>query len=156
MTSTTATPTKACRVGFNTAAVQKAEHESPYGNPSILPLVAEFCAYVQCPVHVYPGFCLDHQENLRAYSSESPKIQYVSGFTTLESILPNLQEKLPLEEIYGLAITLVASIFQLSHTPWLENEWSKKNIAFLRASGDPPPVVDIKYPYLIQTFPQGK
>src|SRR5690242_9144882 len=107
MTSTPATSTKARRVGFNTAAIQKAEHEPPYGNPSILPLVAEFCTYVQCPVHASPGFCLDHQENLRAYCSESSEIQYVSDFTTLESILPNLQEKLPLEEIYGLAITLV-------------------------------------------------
>lgn len=122
----------------------------------MLPLVPEFCAYAQCPVHTYPGFCLDNQDNLRAYSSERAKIQYVKTFTTMDSLLPGLQEKLPLEEIYGLAITLVASIFQLSHTPWLESEWSKNNIAFLRASGDPPPIVDIKYPYLVKTFPRGE
>ena len=40
--------------------------------------------------------------------------EYVPQSLTLEALLPHFEAKLPITEVYGLAITLVASIFQLS------------------------------------------
>jgi hypothetical protein len=63
---------------------------------------------------------------------------------------------LPQEDVYCLAITLVASVFQLSHTPWLDQKWSKKQIVFLRAGDSHSLAIDIKYPYLLRDFLQGE
>jgi len=128
----------------------------PYTKPSTLPQAKEFCQYFQEPAQTSVGFCVDDAGRLRLYPLVSPAIQYVNQCATLETLLPKLQGKLPLEELYCLAITLVASIFQLSHTPWLHQEWTKKDIAFLRASSNIPQEVDIKYPYLVRDFSQSK
>ncbi|KAL1591520.1 hypothetical protein SLS60_011912 [Paraconiothyrium brasiliense] len=123
-----------------------------YAEPSTLARVEDFCQYLQQPAHTSIGFCVDGTGSLRLYSSVSPAVHYVNQCATLEALLPELQGKLPLEELYCLAITLVASVFQLSHTPWLQREWTKKNIAFLRVSNNVPLGVDIKYPYLVRDF----
>ncbi|PVH93754.1 hypothetical protein DM02DRAFT_603527 [Periconia macrospinosa] len=126
--------------------------DPPYTKPSTLPQVKEICQHLEQPAQVSVGFCVDDVGSLRLYSSESPATQYVDQSATLETILPELQENVSLEELYCLAITLVASVFQLSHTPWLQREWTKKDIAFLRASSNAPLNVDIKYPYLARDF----
>jgi hypothetical protein len=144
------------RVRITVSTAQGTQQNSPYAEPSTLPQIVDFCQYLQQPAHPSVGFCVDDAGSLRAYSSTTPTIQYVNQYTTLESLLPNLQAKLPLEELYCLAITLVASVFQLSNTPWLDREWTKKDIAFLRASSSLPLIVDIKYPYLVRDFVQGK
>lgn len=128
----------------------------PYDDPSKLQQVTDFCQYIRQPPHASAGFYLDDTGNLRAYSSPGPAVQYVDQRLTLESILPSLQGRLPLEELYCLAITLVASVFQLSHTPWLDRKWNKKDIAFLRACNNLNLAVDIKYPYLIKVFLQSE
>jgi hypothetical protein len=80
---------------------------------------------------------------------------YAQQSLSLEALLPRFQTKLPLEEVYGLAITLVASMFQLSHTPWLETKWSKKNIMFARANSKMSLTVDLRYPSLVKEFDRG-
>lgn len=144
------------RVRVRVSIAQGTSQGSPYNDPSNLPQVTDFCQYIRQPAHPSVGFCLDDTGSLRAYSSPRPAVQYVDQRLTLESLLPSLQARLPLEELYCLAITLVASVFQLSHTPWLDQKWSKKDIAFLRASNNPPLAVDIKYPYLVRDFLQSE
>lgn len=144
------------KVRITVSTAEGTSQGPPYNDPSNLPQVADFCQYIRQSARVSVGFCLDGTGSLRAYTSPSPAIQYVDQCLTLESLLPSLQARLPLEALYCLAITLVASVFQLSHTPWLDQKWSKKNIAFLRASNDPPLTVDIRYPYLLRDFLQSE
>jgi hypothetical protein len=46
-------------------------------------------------------------------------------------------------------------MFQLSHTPWLETKWSKKNIMFARANNKMSLTVDLRYPSLVKEFERG-
>jgi hypothetical protein len=80
---------------------------------------------------------------------------YVQQSLSLEALLPHFEAKLPITEVYGLAITLIASILQLNHTPWLETKWSKRNIVFAIANSNMPLTVDLKYPSLVKEFYQG-
>ncbi|KAI9374699.1 hypothetical protein BJX61DRAFT_550929 [Aspergillus egyptiacus] len=124
--------------------------QAPYENPSKLPQIQTLCQYMQQPIHRFFGFCLDGSECLRVYPSNA--LQPADHYQSLEAILPSLQTRLPLEEVYCLAITLVASAFQLSHTPWLEPKWGKRDIAFMKASSGPHLPVDLRYPYLTRDF----
>jgi hypothetical protein len=81
--------------------------------------------------------------------------EYVHQSLSLEALLPHFESKLPITEVYGLAITLIASILQLNHTPWLETKWSKRNIVFARANSDMPLTVDLRYPSLVKEFYRG-
>ena len=105
------------KVRVTVSTTQGSSLDPPYNDPSTLPQITNFCRYIQQPPHASAGFCLDNMGSLRVYSSPSPSIQYADQRMTLESLLPSLQRKLPLEESYCLVITLVASVFQLSHTP---------------------------------------
>lgn len=150
------TPPSSGQIRITVSSAQVDPKDPPYTEPSTLPRVTDFCQYLQQPAQTAVGFCVDDAGSLRLYPSVSPAIQYVNQCATLETLLPELQGKLPLEELYCLAITLVASVFQLSHTPWLHQEWTKKDIAFLRASSNLSLEVDIKYPYLVRDFSQSK
>ncbi|PLB53782.1 hypothetical protein P170DRAFT_460138 [Aspergillus steynii IBT 23096] len=125
---------------------------APHDDPSLPSLITDICQYIRQPTYPSFGFCLDGAGGLRVYPSSSAITQSTDQCQTLESILPRLQIRLPLEEVYSLAITIVASVFQLSHTPWLRRRWGKKDIAFLKASKKPHLPVDIQYPYLTRAF----
>lgn len=81
---------------------------------------------------------------------------------TLEELLrpsqpPQLQP-LTDEDRYILAITLASSFLQLYKTPWLSDHWCKKDIAFfLESSNRQRQVVDVRHPFVVQTYhqPQG-
>ncbi|KAL4782602.1 hypothetical protein BJX76DRAFT_369047 [Aspergillus varians] len=124
----------------------------PYDDPSSLPLVKDICQYIQQPAHPIFGFRLDSTESLRVYPSSSTVIPFAGQGGTLRSILPSLRTRLPLEELYCVAITIVASAFQLSHNPWLRPRWGTNDIAFLKPSKSPYSAVDIHYPYLTKEF----
>ena len=118
--------------------------------------ITNFCKIIRQPVPPFVGFCLDDTECLKSYSSLKTTSEHVQQSLTLEALLPHFEAKLPITEVYGLAITLIASIFQLSHTPWLDTKWSKKNILFSRANNNLPLTVDLRYPYLAKDFYEGK
>ncbi|KAH7135408.1 hypothetical protein B0J11DRAFT_575995 [Dendryphion nanum] len=134
------------------SAPQQRMNDTPYHDPMKLPLVTDFCRFIEGPTHSPIGFCLDTTGKFRAYPSQITAIKYIDHIVTLESILPSLKERPPLAALYGLVITLVASIFQLSHTPWLHQTWNKKDIIFLRAYNESTLPVDIRYPYLMRDF----
>ncbi|KAH0551799.1 hypothetical protein GP486_006982 [Trichoglossum hirsutum] len=148
-------PSSTGRARVTVSIAQETPKGPPYNDPSNLPQVTDFCQYIHQSAHTSVGFCLDDTGGLRAYPSPSAAVQYTDRCLTLESLLPSLQARPPLEELYCLAITLVASVFQLSRTPWLGQKWSKKDIAFLRTSNNTLLDVDIKHPYLVRDFPQS-
>lgn len=125
-------------------------------NPANLQHITNFCKIIRQPAHPFVGFCLDDTGCLKSYSSLKTAAQYVQQSVTLEALLPHFEDKAPIAEVYGLAITFIASIFQLSHTPWLDTKWSKKNILFSRASNSLPLTVDLRYPYLTKDFYPGE
>lgn len=137
-------------------AVPTDEERPPYSDPSNLPQITDLCEYLRQPSYACAGFCIGDTGGLRVYPSVNTTMQTEDRCPTLESILPNLQKKLPLEELYRLVPTLVASVFQLSHTPWLDQRWTKKDIAFLRASNHPSLDVDLRYPCLVKDFLKSK
>jgi len=118
--------------------------------------ITNFCNIIRQPAYPFVGFCLDDTGCLKSYSSTKTAAEYVQQSLTLETLLPHFKEKLPITEVYGLAITLIASIFQLSHTPWLDTKWNKKNILFSRASNSMSLTVDLGYPYLSKHFYSGE
>jgi hypothetical protein len=144
------------RVRITVSSVQGTCQDSPYNKPSSLPQVKDFCQYVQQAGHTSIGFCLDEAGTLRAYPTPGTTIQYADQCLTLDTLLQNSQVTLPLKDLYVLAITLVTSVFQLSHTPWLDHTWNKKDIAFLRASNTPLLAVDLEHAYLIRDFDGSK
>jgi hypothetical protein len=81
--------------------------------------------------------------------------EYGQQSLSLEALLPHFEAKLPITEVYGLTITLIASILQLNHTPWLETKWSKRSIVFTRANSNMPLTVDLRYPSLVKEFYRG-
>ncbi|KIX93707.1 uncharacterized protein Z520_10613 [Fonsecaea multimorphosa CBS 102226] len=123
--------------------------------PISLQSITNFCKIIREPIHPFVGFSLDDMGCLKSYSSKAT-VEHVQQSLSLEDLLPRFKDKLPYESVYGLAITLVASILQLSQTPWLESKWSKKCILFSRASDNLPLSVDLKYPYLANSFHCGE
>jgi hypothetical protein len=123
-----------------------------YNDPNKLQQISTFCKIIRSPTYQSVGFYLDDTGYLKAYSCMRPTAKHVDQCLTLEALLPYFEAKLPILELYGLAITLVASVFQLSRTPWLDTKWSKKSIVFSRANNNPPLTVDVKYPYLSKDF----
>jgi hypothetical protein len=82
--------------------------------------------------------------------------QYINKELTLEQMLPRLSTKLYNGDLYALAITLVASVFQLIETPWLDKTWNEKGIVFIRAQTDGMAnSADIRYPILMEEFLQS-
>jgi len=80
--------------------------------------VADICSLIQQANHPCIGFCLDDSGKLRGvYPAEKKALSYMDRLVTLGDILPKSQGKLSIEEKYTLAITLTASLPQLSHTP---------------------------------------
>jgi hypothetical protein len=61
------------------------------------------------------------------------------------------RSKLSKKERYSLALTLASSILYLNSTPWLNNEWTARDILFHRTSNTPRPV-DIERPYIAPTL----
>ncbi|KAL4887786.1 hypothetical protein BDV59DRAFT_162775 [Aspergillus ambiguus] len=74
---------------------------------------------------------------------------------TLEDLLPKIQGRLSMMELYTLAITLTTSVLQLSPTPWLDSLVCKRDIAFLRANDRSYTSVDLHHPYLIHRHSLG-
>ncbi|OQV08180.1 hypothetical protein CLAIMM_12493 [Cladophialophora immunda] len=120
-------------------------------NTASLQGITNFCKIIKEPIHPFVGFSLDDMGCLKSYSLKMGA-EHVPNSLTLEELLPHFGRRLPTEQVYGLAITLVASILQLSQTPWLESKWSKKCILFSRANNNLPWAVDLKYPYLANSF----
>lgn len=121
-------------------------------DPANLQHITNFCTIIRQSAHLFVGFCLDDTGCLKSYSSLRTTVRHVQKSLTLEAILPHFEAKLSIPEVYGLAIALIASIFQLSQTPWLDTKWSKKNILFSRANNNLPLSVDLRYPYLAKDF----
>ncbi|EXJ78184.1 hypothetical protein A1O3_09345 [Capronia epimyces CBS 606.96] len=103
----------------------------PCPNPSQLQIVTDLCSILQNPCHPCIGFCLDGEGHLRGAYNAQRSVAYVDGGASLEDVLTN--NGLDRQEQYNLSITLTSSMLQLSHTPWLQETWSKADIIFLRA-----------------------
>jgi hypothetical protein len=118
--------------------------------------VASLCCYLQSRSHPYVGFSVDGDLKLRVFSSNMPQThqhECIDNELTLEQMLPNLSRMVFNGDSYVLAITLVASVFQLIQTPWLKKSWSKRSIIFIRVRDDGVAnSVDIKYPILMEEF----
>ncbi|KAL9580258.1 MAG: hypothetical protein Q9203_006375 [Teloschistes exilis] len=129
----------------------------PYHNPSQLQIVTNLCSILQRPCHPCIGFCLDSEGHLRGAYNAQRSVAYIDGGVTLQDILTKKLGTLSPQERYNLSITLTSSMLQLSHTPWLQETWSKADIIFLKAkdgctmSGI---TVDIKHPYLAREHKQ--
>jgi hypothetical protein len=134
-----------------TISVPEDEHD-----PANLQNITSLCKVIREPPHPPVVFCLDDMGCLKSQSSlKEATTEYVHQSLSLEALLPHFESKLPIKEVYGLAITLIASILQLSHTPWLESKWSKKNIVFTRANIHMPLIADLSYPSLVKEFYRG-
>ena len=125
-------------------------------DPVNLQDISSLCKVIGQPPHPSVIVCLNDTGCLKSRPSlEGTAAEYVQHSLSLEALLPQFEAKLPIPEVYGLAITLIASIFQLNHTPWLETKWSKSNIVFARANSDMPLTVDLRYPSLVKEFYRG-
>ncbi|KAL4739326.1 hypothetical protein BDV11DRAFT_187791 [Aspergillus similis] len=124
-------------------------------NPANSQHVTSLCKVIRQPPRPYVVFCLDDMGCLKSLPSLKEAAEYVQQSLSLEALLPHFEAKLPITEVYGLAITLIASILQLNHTPWLETKWSKRNIVFARANSNLPLTVDLRYPSLVKEFYRG-
>lgn len=125
-------------------------------DPANLQYITNLCKIIGQPAPPFVGFCLDDTGCLKSYSSLKMTTKYVQQPLTLEALLPHFKVKRSIMEVYELAITLIASIFQLSHTPWLDPKWSKKNILFSRANNNLPLTIYLEYPYLGKDFYRGE
>lgn len=126
-------------------------------DPASLQHITSLCKVIRQPPHPFVVFCLYDTGCLKSRPSleETAAAEYVQQSLSLEALLPHFKAKLPITEVYGLAITLIASILQLNHTPWLETKWSKRNIVFARANSKMPLTVDLRYPSLVKEFYRG-
>ncbi|KAK6541414.1 hypothetical protein TWF694_007226 [Orbilia ellipsospora] len=130
----------------------------PYSNPSQLQIVTDLCSMLQNPCHPCIGFCLDIDDRLRGAYDAQRSVAYVDGGVSLQEILTTVPGGLSGKEQYDLSLTLASSILQLSHTPWLQESWSKADILFLRAKDQHPGHkvgVDLKHPYLTREHTQA-
>lgn len=129
----------------------------PYHNPSQLQIVTNLCSILQRQCHPCIGFCLDSEGHLRGAYNARRSVAYIDGGVTLQDILTKKLGTLSPQEQYNLSITLTSSMLQLSHTPWLQETWSKADIIFLRAKDEYTKsriTVDIKHPYLAREYKQ--
>lgn len=143
------------RSSSRTVRVTVSVREDDYDRAN-LQHITNVCNIIRQPAYPFVGFCLDDVGCLKSYASLRAATEHVQQSLTLEALLPHFKEKLPIAEVYGLAITLVSSIFQLSHTPWLDTKWNKKNILFSRAGNSLSLTVDLRYPYLAKHFYSGE
>jgi hypothetical protein len=131
---------------------------APPAKPS-LQEVKDLCASIQ---RFYKstsciGFSFDTKNKLRgAYPVDASREQRgaPSGFVTLDELLnkPPMVNgrpaKLSTKERYSLALTLASSTLQLHATPWFPDQFSAKDIVFLRTwSGHR--LVDVEHPYVV-------
>ncbi|KAK6331780.1 hypothetical protein TWF718_002321 [Orbilia javanica] len=133
------------------------EPPPPYHDPSQLQIVTDLCSILQSPCHPCIGFCLDRDGHLRGSYNAERDVTYVEGGATLQDILTKHPGVFSQQERYHLSITLTLSMLQLSHTPWLQESWSKADIVFLSANNGGPmsrTKVDIKRPYLTREHKQ--
>jgi hypothetical protein len=123
-------------------------------DPTKLKLIQSLCCHLQQRSNQPVGFYLDGDQKLRLYLENSSQAhQYVTKEVTLEQTLPQLPRNLANGDLYVLAITLVASLFQLVESPWLDKSWNKKGIFFVTPKNTgKPDMVDIKYPILMEYF----
>jgi len=127
----------------------------PYSDPTTLttlPKIEEICSYLKDKALCSLGFCFDENYKLCAYPRKSGPENYFPQEITLEKILPKLPQRLSNGDVYHLAITLVASVFQLIDTPWLDQTWTKRAIMFLKPKPGTKSEVDITHPILMQHF----
>ena len=82
------------------------------------------------------------------YPAQPRALTYIENAVSLGEMLAKQQASLSKENVYTLSITLVSSLLQLSHTPWLSESWDKADIIFLRAKDGSASSVDVKHPYL--------
>ncbi|KAF2220081.1 hypothetical protein BDZ85DRAFT_303225 [Elsinoe ampelina] len=123
----------------------------PYHNVAQLQIVDDICSQLQSACHPCVGFCVDDQGRLRGAYNAQRAIQYTKQNVSLEDILQSRPNELGFQDRYHLAITLTATLLQLSHTSWLSETLSKADLLFLRAkqgSALNTEQVDIKHPYL--------
>ncbi|CAG8158296.1 unnamed protein product [Penicillium olsonii] len=133
-----------------TLSIPEDDHDS-----ANLQHITSLCNVIRPPTHEFLEFSLDEKGSIKSrHSSKGTAVEYAEQTLTLGAILPHFQAKLPFAEVYGLAITLIASVLQLNHTPWLENTWSKSDIVFARAKTNIPSTVDLTYPSLVKEFYQ--
>ncbi|CDM36898.1 unnamed protein product [Penicillium roqueforti FM164] len=134
-----------------TISVPEDDHD-----PANLQHVTSLCKVIRQSPHPFVVFCLNDKGCLASRPSlKKTAAEYVQQSSSLEALLPQFEAQLPIAEVYGLAITLIASIFQLNHTPWLETKWSKRDIVFARANSNMPLSVDLRYPSLVKEFHRG-
>jgi hypothetical protein len=118
--------------------------------------ITSLCKVIRQPPQPFVVFCLSDTGCLKSRPSlKETSAEYNQQSLSLEALLPHFEAKLPITEVYGLAITLIASILQLNHTPWLETKWSKRSIVFARANSNMPLTVDLRYPSLVKEFCRG-
>ncbi|KAF2271109.1 hypothetical protein CC78DRAFT_550067 [Lojkania enalia] len=129
---------------------------TPYLTPSTLPMIQEICSYLQKCQFPTIGFCVDESHQLRAYTGQIGLEKCLDQDVTLAKMLSKLPQRLANGDIYNLAITLTASIFQLIDTPWLTQTWTKKAIIFRNLKPKTTSNIDITRPILVQTFGSTK
>lgn len=131
--------------------------EPPHEDASQLQEIKDICSIMQAATQSCVGFYFDEMGVLRGgHPTPRRACLYMDRMVTLGDLLQKLQGRLAIRELYALAITLTASLLQLSHTPWLQALWCKRDIAFLRANHHSYTSVDIQHPYLIQTYPLSR
>lgn len=124
---------------------------------SQLQVITDLCSIIQNPCHPCIGLCVDNQGQLRGTYNAEHELKYVDGGISLEDILQKHPGDLGLKERYDLSITLISSLLQLSHTPWLQESWNKSDIVFFRAHNGGSKAklgVDVKHPYLTREHQQ--
>ncbi|PGH13361.1 hypothetical protein AJ80_06355 [Polytolypa hystricis UAMH7299] len=114
--------------------------------------ISDICATIQTASLSCIGFYFDEIGTLRRGLPTQRTSSYVDKLVTLGDLLPNVQGRLAIEELYTLSITLTASLLQLGPTPWLDDVWCKSGIAFLRTNTSSHTLIDVKHPYLVHTY----
>ncbi|RYP13602.1 hypothetical protein DL765_006803 [Monosporascus sp. GIB2] len=103
------------------------------------------------------GLCLDLQGMLRGiYQGTKQNSSAAGDLITLEELLTSPKCKqwgqLTDEDRYTLAVTIASSFLQLHKTPWLGERWSERDIVFLEKMDDRRHVVDVRRPFVTQTY----
>lgn len=125
--------------------------------------VEDLCASIQQFYQSTPciGFSFDSKSKLRgAFPIEVSEGKRVapSGFVTLDELLSKppvvngRPAKLSTKERYNLALTLASSALQLHATPWFPDQFSAKDIVFLRTCSGRR-LVDVEHPYVVPFQP---
>ena len=139
-------------MSFTVTVPPTSDAAPPYMDPSVLPKIEEICSYLKNRKTSSLGFCFDENHKLCAYLKKSGLENYFPQEITLEKLLPKLPQRLSNGDVYNLAITLTASVFQLIDTPWLSQTWTKSTIMFLKPKPGTMSEVDITRPILVQQF----